>query len=258
MTRIALYHNPHFLAYQDDHAQIPPPQRPVAFVALPDDLDLDPPALLNAAYSHTQHGYTQASWYNDPLVTPCLRSTAVGDLIGLPDGRLYVVERFGFRPYQPPADGALQQLAAAYRQLDDARSGSQAAQQRAVEAALVAMSRLLDAPGALPELVAGLAPEPVACLDLEPVEGLDPEPVAGADPEPGEWPVPWEKARPGDLIRGLTLGDGRYARYRLIARRLRPKWRARRLATAIATAQIWIDSPTTWAVVLPVPPGGVP
>ena len=242
MPRLKIYHNPHFLAYQDDHAQIPPPLRPVAFVALPDDPDLDPPALLNAAYSHTQHGYAQASWFTDPSVKPCLRSTSVGDLIGLPDGRLYVVERFGFQPYQPPADGALQQLAAAYRQLDDARSGGQVAQQQAVEAGLIAMSRFLDAPGALPELVAG----------------LDPEPVAGADPEPGALLVPWEKARPGDLIRGLALGDGRYAQYRLIARRLRPKWRAERLAAAIPNAQIWIDSPTTWAVVLPVPPGGVP
>jgi len=245
---LRLYHNPHFLAYHDDHAQIPPPQRPVALVSLPDNLD--PPALLNAAYTHTQHGYRQASWFNDPSVTPCLRSTAVGDLIGLPDGRLYVVERFGFQPYQPPADSALQQLAAAYRQLDDARSGSQVAQQRAVEASLLAMSRFLSAADSSLEPGEGFTPEPAG--------ELDPELVAGLNPEPGELLVPWEKAQPGDLIRGLALGDGRYAQYRLIARRLRPKWRAERLAAAIPNAQIWIDSPTTWAVVLPVPPGGVP
>ncbi len=62
-----------------------------------------------------------------------------------------------------------------------------------------------------------------------------------------ESPIMWDNAQPGDL---LGTADG--WQYRVIARKLRPKFRARRLAAAIPGAQVWIDSPRAWAVVLPL------
>ena len=63
--------------------------------------------MLGAAYAWTQHGYLYPSWFNDPAVTPHLRSTSVGDLLATEDGALYVVESFGFQPYRPKSIGAV-------------------------------------------------------------------------------------------------------------------------------------------------------
>ena len=64
----------------------------------------------------------------------------------------------------------------------------------------------------------------------------------------GELPIlTWDNAQPGDLV-----GDPHTGIFRVIARKLRPKWRAKRLLTHIPDAQIWIDSPRTWAVLVPV------
>ena len=64
----------------------------------------------------------------------------------------------------------------------------------------------------------------------------------------GELPVlTWDNAQPGDLV-----GDPHTGLFRVIARKLRPKWRAKRLLAHIPDAQIWIDSPRTWAVLVPV------
>jgi len=88
---LRLYRNPHFLAYQDDHAQIPPPQRPVAFVSLPDDPDLDPPALLNAAC--TVRGLAPLGrqfWLKCPRLPAQLLHAVLADgrRARQPDGRL--------------------------------------------------------------------------------------------------------------------------------------------------------------------------
>ena len=64
----------------------------------------------------------------------------------------------------------------------------------------------------------------------------------------GEVPIlAWDNAQPGDLVGGPDTGL-----FRVIARKLRPKWRAKRLLPHIPNAQIWIDSPRTWAVLVPV------
>jgi hypothetical protein len=63
----------------------------------------------------------------------------------------------------------------------------------------------------------------------------------------GEVPIlTWDKAQPGDLV-----GSSETGLFRVIARKLRPKWRAKRLLGHIPKAEIWIDSPTTWAVLAP-------
>jgi hypothetical protein len=63
----------------------------------------------------------------------------------------------------------------------------------------------------------------------------------------GELPVlSWDNAQSGDLVGSPATGL-----FRVIARKLRPKWRAKRLLAHIPNAQIWIDSPRTWAVVVP-------
>ena len=59
--------------------------------------------------------------------------------------------------------------------------------------------------------------------------------------------VLWEKANVGDLV-----GTEEVGLFRVIARKLRPKWRAKRLLACIPDAQIWIDGPETWAVLVPV------
>jgi hypothetical protein len=214
VTQVTVYHNPHFLAYDGDHGRIPPPTRPTAVVNLADDLSSE--EALGAAYAHTQHGWSYMSWLNDPDVRPCLRSTSVGDVLELPDGRLYVVEGMGFQPYQPRALRPAHQLAAAYRQLvAAANQGPETALRHAVETSLVAMLRLLNADGWPPE----------------------------------ESPILWEKAKVGDRLPDPTSDDNEYL---VLARKVAPKWRARRLAAAIPNAQVWIDSARSWAVLLPV------
>ena len=226
MTRITVYHNPHFLAYDGDHDRIPPPTRPTAVVNLADNLCSQeahysqeahsPQKFLVDAFAHTQHGYAYPSWFHDPAVIPYLRSTSVGDLLGMPDGRLYVVEAMGFQPYQPRALRPAHQLAAAYRQLvAAANQGAETELRRAVETSLVAMLRRLNADGWPPE----------------------------------ESPILWEKAKVGDRLPDPTSDDNDYL---VLARKVAPKWRAQRLAAAIPNAQVWIDSARSWAVLLPV------
>lgn len=58
----------------------------------------------------------------------------------------------------------------------------------------------------------------------------------------------------------VLVGDPQTGLFRVIARKLRPKWRAKRLLAHIPDAQIWIDSPRIlrhaqdklWAVLAPV------
>jgi hypothetical protein len=167
---------------------------------------------LGLAFRQTQH--TGTAWFNNPDVMTHLRSTSVGDLIDDGDGNLYVVESFGFQPYRPPAAAPVHKIATACRELDEASAGgSRHVLTTAARTAVAAMQQWLSAEG-YPE---------------------------------SESPIMWENAQPGDLI---GTADG--WQYRVIARKLRPKWRARRLGVAIPGAQVWIDSPRTWAVVLPL------
>lgn len=146
MARIQVFHNPSFLDYRGAHSDIVPPVRSVATVQVPDGLAAE--AQLQAGYARTQHGYLFPSWFHDPAVIPHLRSTAVGDLLALPDGTVYVVESMGFRPYQPKPVRPIHRLAAACRQLDEAvGNGGQAALQRAARESVAAMQAVIDAEG---------------------------------------------------------------------------------------------------------------
>jgi hypothetical protein len=150
MPTIQVYHNPHFLDYDGCHSQIVPPVRPTASVNIA-TVGLELNDMLGAAYAWTQHGYLYPSWFNDPAVTPHLRSTAVGDLLATADGTLYVVESFGFQPYRPKAIAPIHKLAEAYRLLDavsDRSSGvADGALATAVRQALAAMAHVLTADG---------------------------------------------------------------------------------------------------------------
>ena len=174
MPILTVYHNPNFLAYRGDHTQIVLPTRPVASVSVPEGLS--PAGQLEYAYAQTQHG--QRPWYENPPVTPHLRSTAVGDLLADAAGQRHVVEVCGFQPYQPGASRH----------------------------------------GRVPILS-------------------------------------WANAQPGDLVGSPATG-----RFRVIARRLRPKERAMQLLGHIPQAQLWRDRPrvprpatdSCWAVLVPV------
>jgi hypothetical protein len=170
--------------------------------------------MLDVAYARTQHGYEHPSWFNDPDVIPHLRSTSAGDLIADSGGTLYVVESFGFQLYQPKAIHPVHKLAEAYRLLETAVAEADThSLLTLVRQALAAIQQALAAEG---------------------------YPAS-------ESPILWEKAQPGDLVGGPEMGQ-----FRIIARKLRPKWRAKRLLAHIPNAQIWIDSPRTWAVLIPV------
>jgi len=97
MPDITIYHNPNFLNYRGDHDDIRLPMQPLASITVPETLP--PMEMLNVGYAQTQH--LDASWFNNATVSLRLRSTSVGDLIGLPDGSVYVVEGMGFQPHQP-------------------------------------------------------------------------------------------------------------------------------------------------------------
>lgn len=216
MTIIRVYHNPHFLTYDGSHSQTVPPVRPTASVNIP-TIGLEPNDLLGAAYARTQHGYAFPSWFNDPAVTPHLRSTSVGDLLATEDGTLYVVESFGFQPYRPKAISPLHKLAHAYRLLDAAGYS------------------LTDADdGALPTVARQ------ALAAMESVLAAEGQPV-------GESPILWDNAQVGDVV-----GRPDEQQYRVIARRLRPKWRAKRLLAHVPGSQLWLDGPRYWAVLVPV------
>jgi len=221
MPKIAVYHNPNFLDYRGNHSQIVPPAQPVATVTVPANLSLD--EMLGAAYARTQHGYENPSWFNDLDVIPHLRSTSAGDLIADSDGNLYVVESFGFQPYQPRAIAPVHKLAEAYRLLETAVNGADTRSLLTlVRQALAAIQHALVAEG---------------------------YPAS-------ESPILWEKAQPGDLVGGPYMGGPETGQFRVIARKLRPKWRAKRLLAHIPDAQIWIDSPRTWAILVPVVSSG--
>ena len=219
MPQIKVYHNPHFLEYRGRHSDLAPPVRPVATVQIP--AEVPAAQALEIAYRQTQH--VARPWWDNDDVLLHVRSTSVGDILeacteqGRSDeqGNLFVVESVGFQTYQPRAVRPHHRLAAAYRQLDAALEQADTHQiMTAVGQARNAMLHVLESEG-YPN---------------------------------GEVPIlAWDNAQPGDLV-----GDPHTGLFRVIARKLRPKWRAKRLLTHIPDAQIWIDSPRTWAVLVPV------
>lgn len=176
------------------------------------------PESLEFGYAQTQH--VDTSWLNNPGVMVHLRSTSVGDLIADNEGNLHVVESFGFQPFQPKAIAPVHKLAEAYRLLETAVDESNHhSLATAVHQALAAIRHSLSAEG-YPD---------------------------------SESPILWDKAQPGDLVGNTEIGQ-----FRVIARKLRPKWRAKRLLAHIPNSQIWIDTPRTWAVLAPVKAGEPP
>jgi hypothetical protein len=222
MSTITIYHNPNFLKYRGDHGDIPPPLNPVASVTVPDALAGTRQAL-EYAYSQTQH-IDDKPWFTNHAVRPHLRSTSVGDLAATEDGALFVVESMGFEPFRPQAITPRHKLAEAQR-------------------LLAAVESTNDARQLLPTVTAALATVNATL-------------AANGWPQ-CDTPILWQDAQPGDLIGndgGAGNGGGAVGqtRYRLITRKLRPKWRARRIAEAIADAEVWIDGTQTWAVLVPV------
>ena len=218
MPSIKVYHNPRFLDYRDNHNRIMPPTAPIATVQAPDGLTDE--EALSWAYAQTQH--IDHAWWANKDVRLHVRSTSVGDLLEVcpeqgrsnKNGNRYVVERFGFQPWQPIVVSNAHRLSEAYRLLDAAVTQADSDQ----SAHLVRQAR---------DLV-------LHVLELEGRIG-------------GDVPIsPWPQAKPGDIV-----GDVR-GRFQVIARKLRPKWRARRIQERLPEAQIWIDSPRSWAVLLPV------
>lgn len=168
---------------------------------------------LEIAFRQTQH--VARPWWDNDDVLLHVRSTSVGDMLADEEGNLFVVESVGFQTYQPRAVRPHQRLAAAYRQLDAVLGQADTHQiMTATGEARKAMLHVLESEG-YPN---------------------------------GEVPIlAWDNAQPGDLV-----GDPHTGLFRVIARKLRPKWRAKRLLAHIPDAQIWIDSPRTWAVLAPV------
>lgn len=166
---------------------------------------------LEIAFRQTQH--VARPWWDNDDVLLHVRSTSVGDMLADDQGNMFVVESVGFQTYQPRAVRPHHQLAAAYRQLDAVLGQADTHQiMTAVGQARNAMLHVLESEG---------------CPN-------------------GEVPIlAWDNAQPGDLV-----GDPHTGLFRVIARKLRPKWRAKRLLAHIPDAQIWIDSPRTWAVLV--------
>jgi hypothetical protein len=216
MPVIKVYHNPNFLDYRGQHTGIVPPIRPVATVEVPEETPGE--QALEIAYQQTQH--LDVSWWDNAGVMLHVRSTSVGDVLADEQGNLFVVESMGFRPYQPRAIRLYHRLAEAYRLLDEALA--QASTSQIVAVASQSRNTILH--------------------------------VLEAEGYPnGEVPIlSWDEAQPGDLVGGPYMGGPDAGLFRVIARKLRPKWRAKRLLAHIPNAQIWIDSPRTWAVLVPV------
>jgi hypothetical protein len=98
MTIIKVCHNPNFLDYRGDHAGIVLPDAPIASVTVPEDAL--PHQALSWSYRQTQH--LERSWWHNAGVLLHVRSTSVGDVLETADGRRFVVESIGFKPYDSP------------------------------------------------------------------------------------------------------------------------------------------------------------
>jgi hypothetical protein len=218
MPIIKVYHNPRFLDYRDNHNRVIPPTTPIAAVRVPGGLTGE--EALSWAYGRTQH--SDNSWWNNEDVLLHVRSTSVGDLLEVctergrsnENGNYHVVERFGFQPWRPIVVSNTHRLSEAYHLLDAAVT--QVAEGQGTHQVRQARDLVLHV------------------LELEGCAGGD-API-----------IPWAQTKPGDIV-GDDLG-----RFQVIARKLRPKWRAKRIQERIPDARIWIDSSRSWAVLLPV------
>jgi hypothetical protein len=232
MLVIKVYHNPNFLDYEGQHTSIVPPIRPVATIEVPEETPGE--QALEIAYRQTQHlDDVDGGWWNRESVMLHVRSTSVGDVLADEQGNLFVVESgpcmgLGFRPYQPRAIRPYHRLAEVYRLLDEALA--QASTSQIVTVVGQVQNTILYALEA-----EGYPNGEVPILSLRQAQGKL-----------------WDEAQPGDLVGGPYMGGPDTGLFRIIARRLRPKWRAKRLLAHIPNAQIWIDSPRTWAVLVPV------
>jgi hypothetical protein len=81
----------------------------------------------------------------------------------------------------------------------------------------------------------------VESMGFQPYDAPD-----GQSQRPLDIPVAWEEAQPGDVVGRLDEA------FLLVARKLARKWRARRLARHIPPAQLWLDGPRHWAVLVPL------
>ena len=213
MPIIKVYHNPHFLDYDGDHNSLIPPLHPIATVRVLAEATRE--QALETAYRLTQH--VDNSWWQQEPVLLHARSTSVGDILETEDGDLFVVESTGFRPFVPLTPNTVQQLVEVYRWLAGAFNQ---ARNYNIVVHLIRMAQIT--------LSQVLAAEGIAPHQEPPV-------------------FTWSTAEPGDLVGSPEIGL-----YRVIARKLRPKWRAKRLLLHIPEAQIWLDSPQTWAVLVPM------
>lgn len=219
MPAIKVYHNPNFLDYRGEHNDISLPIRPLATVNVPEGMPIE--RSLENAYRQTQHlDDVDGGWWNHEDVMLHVRSSSVGDVLADAQGNLFVVEIAGFRAYQPKAICSFHRLAEVYRLLDEVLAGTNAAQIVVVaNQARNTLRHVLETEG----------------------YSNDETPV-----------LTWDEAQPGDLVGNRDMGL-----FRVIARRMRPKWRAKRLLAHIPGAQVWIDNPRTWAVLVPVMKEGV-
>lgn len=102
---IRVYHNPDFLTFYQEPDPRALDLRRLYLAAI---VATDEP---ETAYRLTQHA--GSTWHETPGVTTVVRSrsTSVGDVLALPDGRLLVVASFGFEPLAdvvlPADDSAL-------------------------------------------------------------------------------------------------------------------------------------------------------
>lgn len=133
MMPIRVYHNPDFLTFYQAQTLDLGRLYLAAIVAT------DEP---ETAYRLTQHVET---WYGNPGVTTVVRSrsTSVGDVLALADGRLLLVASFGFEPLADavlPADGS-----ALMRRLQAAISALAGSENREAASALEATARQLRA-----------------------------------------------------------------------------------------------------------------
>jgi hypothetical protein len=146
MMPIRVYHNPDFLTFyqEPDPQAIDLGRLYLAAIVATDDPE--------TAYRLTQHVQT---WYENPGVTAVVRSrsTSVGDVLALADGRLLVVASFGFEPLADavlPADGSvlMQQLEAAIAALagGDSREAAAALEASASEVGVLYTALLFALP----------------------------------------------------------------------------------------------------------------
>jgi hypothetical protein len=224
MAIVKVYHNPRFLDYQDNHNRVVPPTAPIATVRVPGALTIE--EALSWAYARTQH--IDNAWWNNEDVLLHVRSTSVGDLLEDENGNHHVVERIGFQPWRPIVVNNVRRLAEVYRLLD------------------AAVNQVDEGHTAHP--VRQARDLVLHVLELEGCAGGDVPimPLRQAEQSSAAQGRLWAQAKPGDIV-GDELG-----RFQVIVRKLRPKWRAKRIQERIPDAQIWIDSPRSWAVLLPV------